>query len=151
MKNILTICLLFGIGLTGFTACDDDDEQWSDIICKDGYALLVPTNDHSGDSRTDSGKYVCGKVLPNSSDKYAQTASNGFFTIDYFNDISYKWGTRESGHSCGFFHSMSSCNYKDCPDCKVVYCNDKNQLTLSDVTCYDYYIDKENDNTLFGH
>ena len=145
MKNIFAICLL-AFGLTLLSGCEE--QKWTDIICKDGYAMLVPEDDHD-DGYTNRGKYVCGKTLPDDSDKYIQSAVNGVFTIDYFKDISYKWGTSESGHSCGFFNSMDSCNYKNCPDCMVVYCNERNQLTISDVSCYEYYVDKENDNTLF--
>ena len=124
MKWFILLTSLISVVLICVTACDP---VFTDYVCKDGQVLLVPPDNHSGSEWMAKGKAICVQKLPGSSSEYTG------YTL---------------GVGCSYFNSSEACHYKDCPDCVVLQCNQYDEMVLTDVSCYDYYMDRENGNTL---
>ena len=145
---VLTVMISI-FGLIVLTACDPN---FNTIICQKGVIKLVPSDNKSGSEVMYRSDYICGVTFSDESQYNEEgsidDASNGRFqTIDmYHYDASqYKstvpaqctWlPSKDRSKFTGY--DINQCGYKDCPECVVVYCNEKDELTLSDKTCFEY-------------
>ena len=137
------------LSLFVLAACDP---SFDTLICKKGVIKLVPHDNTSGSEVMYSSDYICGVTFDDES-QYNENAkitdaSNGRFqTINLYRyDVSQYKSTippqcswLPSPDTSNFTdYDINQCGYNDCPNCVVVYCNDKDELTLSHKTCADY-------------
>ncbi len=144
----IIILITFNMLLT-LTACDP---EFNTLICQNGVIKLVADDNTSGSEVMSSSDYWCGIHLSNEADynqaKHIYHAVNGSFQpIDEYtysstkNDytIPRQCSWLPSPHRSNFDESVDKqCIYEDCPNCVVVYCDSKDQITLSEQTCADF-------------
>ena len=146
--SVVTLYFLF-FGMIVLTACDP---SFDTLICQKGVIKLVPRDNKSGSEVMYRSDYICGVTFSDESkyneDGSIDDASNGRFqTINmYHYDASQYLSTippqctwlPSQNRSKFTGYDINQCGYDECPECVVVYCNEKDELTLSKETCSEY-------------
>ena len=150
--------IIIGFALT---ACCPSVE--SDLVCHKGIIKAVPIDNHSVKEMRWQTDYVCGVsfsdksdylTLPDPKETKIVDASNGTFQIinnhsyiDYTaqGEMSTQCNDLPSEHRKNGLESIliddydfKECKFADCPNCFVIYCNENDELTISDKTCAEY-------------
>ncbi len=138
---VIITCLL----MVFTTACDP---QFDTLICQEGVIKLVPHDNTSGSEWAWRSNYVCGVNFDDASQYNTQGiinyGSNGSFQLivdytekehDYVIDYDCAW--LPSASSYRYECDISQCGYEN-PSYVVIYCNDNDELTISEKTCAEY-------------
>ena len=142
--------LLFVSTLMWGTACDP---EFDTLTCNHGIIELVPHDNTSGSEVLYHSIYACGISFEDES-KYTDSsgsndsvgfASNGSFQlIDAYTFENYDFTIHRA---CAWLPSANrskftnydtnQCGYEN-PNYVVIYCNENDELTISDKTCAEY-------------
>ena len=145
----LIICSLLLMFLS--TACIPSDPNFDTVICKNGVIKLVPHD--STETVCFHSNYACGISFEDESkytdsvgrnDSIGFTSNGSFQLIDAYTFRNYDFTIH---HACAWLPSanrseftdydINQCGYEN-PDYVVIYCNENDELTISDKTCAEY-------------
>ncbi len=134
------------------TACIPWDPNFDTLRCKNGIIKLTPSDSSSpvcwqsdyicGVSFDDESKYTKpkydGKTVHYSSNGSFQTIASYTFadSTDSYDPCTWLPSENRGG---GFTdYDITKCGYVENPDYVVIYCNENDELTISDKTCAEY-------------
>lgn len=145
--NQILLFILILLCMVVATGCYID---WDTYICQKGVIKLVPHDNTSGSEVLYFSKYACGVRIDSDTpmgviegEKYSTleapgNASNGSFDL-LGNMIAPECGYLPSENSYDFGdYDINACGYIENPDYVVIYCNENDELTISDKTCAEY-------------
>ncbi len=143
---LLYIGILLSMIVT--TGCYID---WDTYICQGGVIKLVPHDNTSGSEVLYYSRYACGVRTDDDEpmgiieeEKYSAieapgNASNGSFDlIGNMAAPSCGWLPSEIRYEIFAEEDINKCGYKEYPDLVVIYCNENDELTISEKTCAEY-------------